>query len=70
MRSLLLVLLAGCWSSSSPPAAVPTQAALPACPIELVDQHLRVAGADNNPDVAPGENIGSPIEGKYGCPSG
>ncbi|TDM08065.1 MAG: hypothetical protein C4K60_00650 [Ideonella sp. MAG2] len=27
---------------------------------------LRVAGADNNPDVAPGENIGTPIEGKYG----
>lgn len=49
MRSLLLVLLAGCWSSSSPPAAVPTQAALPACPIELVDQHLRVAGADLGP---------------------
>ncbi len=27
---------------------------------------LRVAGADNNPDVAPGENLGQPIEGKYG----
>ena len=27
---------------------------------------LRVAGVDNNPDVAPGENIGRPIEGKYG----
>jgi len=27
---------------------------------------LRVAGVDNNPDVAEGENIGQPIAGKYG----
>lgn len=49
MRPLLLVVVAGCWSSSSPPVAAPKLAALPplpACPIELVDQHLRVAGAD------------------------
>jgi len=60
MRPLLLVLIAGCWSSSSSPVASPKLAALPplpACPIELVDQHLRVAGADlgeflDEPDAA------------------
>ncbi len=48
MRWIVLVTLTGCWSSPIAPATpkVVGLAPLPACPIELVDQHLRVAGAD------------------------